>query len=192
MKFNKKSMLIILMLIIVIVTIIIVVVSNKDVDDEKRFSEEYTSVPINNRFKYASIDEVLDIVKNDSAVIYLGYSECIYYQDYAKYLNEVIYDTKVDIYYLNVYKDRKKDTKKYHELLELLDEFLPYNEVHERQILVPASIYVSDGKIIYYNDETSYVTRDMEDTKSYWTVDRINQFKNNILPYIEQIEENNE
>ena len=119
----------------------------------------------------------------------MGYKECVWCQDYAKYLNEAIIDSDVEeIYYLDIYKDRKKKSKEYEKIVKIISDRLPYDEEGNHQILVPSTVFVSSGIVINYDDETSYVNSSMNDKKAYWTDNNIKSFKEKINNYSKNIE----
>ena len=71
--------------------------------------KEYLEVDVdkNNVMKYTSIDKIIDIIKNGTGVIYLGYPECPWCRNAVPALLEVSESTSIDtIYYLNM-KDVK-------------------------------------------------------------------------------------
>ena len=186
MKFNKKYAIAIIIILILIFTIIFIIKnSNNKYNDSEKFSNEYKNVPINNKYRYIDIKDALKIIEDETGVIFIGYSDCVYCQEYAKHLNEVAIDSSVEkVYYLDIYKDRKKHTDDYEKLIKKLNKFLSYDEEGNKIIKVPASIYILNGSVIEYDDETSVVTSTMGDVKNYWSNDKILKFKDKISQYI--------
>ena len=146
---------------IVIVTIMVVVLSACNYEsDSLKFKKEYESlngtkignhkvknlsISKNNPIKYASYDEVIDVIKKGTGIIYLGYPECPWCRSAIPVLLEAASDYKIDtIYYINMHDERdyyevkdsnlvyKKDengneikgTKGYFKLLKVLDDKL--------------------------------------------------------------------
>lgn len=192
MKFNKKNVIILSTLLIIFVSIILLIVDNDDSkDDASKFSKEYKNVPINNKFKYVNINEAIEILQNKTGVLFMGFSECRWCQEYAKYLNESLIDTDINtIYYLDIYKDRENNSKKYKELVKILNNNLSYDNIGNRQILVPSTTFVLNGIITNYDDETSFVSKHMNNIKDYWTEEKTKQFKNKINEYANSLFEN--
>ena len=56
-------------------------------------------------------------------------------------------------------------------------------------LFTPALIFVKDGKIINYDDETSLVSYDMR-TDTYWNEDAITNFHNKINTYLSEADYN--
>ena len=49
----------------------------KTADDAVRFAEEYTQVTEDNVFVYRSVEEILDLMRSGTGIVYLGYPECV-------------------------------------------------------------------------------------------------------------------
>lgn len=142
--------------------------------------KEYLKVDVdkNNVMKYTSIDKIIDIIKNGTGVIYLGYPECPWCRNAVPALLEVSESTSIDtIYYLNMkdVKDEdldsdgniiteKEGVKGYDELLAALDSILDDYTLtkedgttvtaDEKRVYVPLVVFVKDGKIVDYYADT--------------------------------------
>ena len=79
---NKSIIITMGIVIVILIAIIIFLLTNnkeevqKVKSDAEKFSEEYTLVDKDNRFRYANIDEVIDTLKDGTGVVYLGFPEC--------------------------------------------------------------------------------------------------------------------
>lgn len=103
------------------------------------------SISKNNPMKYASYDEVLDVIKKGTGIIYLGFPDCPWCRSALPVLLESAKDYKIDtIYYINMENERDyyevkdgkvvyqkdengnliKGTKGYFKLLKALDKEL--------------------------------------------------------------------
>lgn len=174
--------------------LVLLVGCNKETDAEK-FKNEYESlngqtsqsgkkylnveIEKDNIIKYVSISELLDVIKNDTGVIYLGFPECPWCRNAVPALLEAANSTSIEtIYYLNMFDVRDKlsldndgnivteveDAKGYTDLLNALDTILDDyvisdedgNEVKtgEKRIYVPLVIFVRDGEIVDYHADT--------------------------------------
>ena len=187
---NKIMMIIIPILCLLLAILGYLNVTNKE-SDSLKFKNEYESlnnlenyknnqmkIDSNNPIKYSNYDEIIDIIKNKTGIIYLGFPECPWCRRSVSVLLDVSKDMKIDkIYYLNIKDERdsyevqdgkltyakddngleKKGTKGYFKLLKLLDEHLTdyvisyedkLYEVGEKRIYAPTVVFVKDGKII--------------------------------------------
>ena len=152
--------------------------------DQERFATEY-NVSKKNNFKYLYGSEVIDVIKNkkETGIIFLGFPENEWSKYYVKYLMEVLEGKNIkNCYYYNLLKDRAKYTKYYRELENLLSSYLYVSDVNTI-INTPALVIIKDGNILYYDDETS-IQRKSDTPESYWTYERIYNFKNKINSYL--------
>ena len=174
--------------------LVLLVGCNKETDAEK-FKNEYESlngqtsqsgkkylnveIEKDNIIKYVSISELLDVIKNETGVIYLGFPECPWCRNAVPALLEAANSTSIEtIYYLNMFDVRDKlsldndgnivteieGAKGYTDLLNALDTILDDyvifdedgNEVKtgEKRIYVPLVIFVRDGEIVDYHADT--------------------------------------
>lgn len=156
-------------------------------DDNVRFAQEY-SINKDNPFVYSYGTEIVDILKNKSGIIYLGFSSNDWCKYYVKYLYDVLKENDVKkVYYYDILKDRAKNTKYYVELETLLSDYLYELDNGNIHVLTPALIFVKDGNIIYFDDETSIERKNIT-PDYYWTNDRVDAFKEKINAYINEVD----
>ena len=191
---KNKGIIITMGIIIVIligVIIFLLVGNNKEeetvLSDAARFSQEYTLVDENNKFVYADIDEVIDILEDGTGIVYLGFPECKWCQQYVVYLNEVAKDRGISkIYYYNIREDREKNTKDYQKIVSLLKEYLEEDEDGNPRVYVPAVTFMSNGKILGFDDETAYDTKEYDDPSEYWTDKTVENLKDRLNSYLDK------
>lgn len=196
---NKKKLTIIIISVVIFLalifsTVLIFVNKNKEVKvedtDALKIKEEYESLnnkksnsgktypkvtlSENNKFKYKSAKEIVNILKSGTGLIYLGFPKCPWCRNAINVLNYVDVN---EIMYLDMANQRdeysikdgaliktKDGTKEYYEMLEILDDILDTYEVsddagnklsaNEKRIYVPLVIGVKDGKIVGYHKDT--------------------------------------
>lgn len=159
--------------------------------DSQKFSKEYTDVSEYNVFVYKDIDEIIKILEHGTGIVYLGFPECPWCQAYVPMLNEVADVEGLEkIYYYNIYNDRKENTKEYQKIVNILSDYLQYDEEGNKRIFVPAVISLSEGKIIGFDDETSLDTKGLDDPKEYWTEERVKSLKEKLTNMISPIVDN--
>lgn len=145
--------------------------NNKEREDDKGNFFQELSISNDNPMKYATIEEILEILKKGTGVIYIGYPTCPWCRNAVPVLLEAAQKEDIDtIYYLNIneYKNTfavedgkvvktKEEKEGYYDLLKALDkELSPYTitsdgktyEVGEKRIYVPFVIFVKDGEIV--------------------------------------------
>lgn len=153
--------------------------------DSERFHQEYKEVPKENVYVYKTSDEILNILKHGTGIVYLGFPECPWCQRYTVYLNQVAKEKHLSkIYYYNIRKDREENNQTYKQLLSILEEYLGYDEEGNHRIYVPSIIAVKEGKLVGFDDETSYDTKNAKTPDAYWTEERIQNLKDKLAKMI--------
>lgn len=189
---NKKIWLISLLLVVVFIAGcfgVYKLVNNKDKVDEKisdaiKFKEEYSKVDDDNLFVYRSIKEIIKILENGTGIVYLGFPECPWCQAYVPYLNEVAKENDIKrIYYYNILNDRKEETEEYKKILELLQDYVEYDNEGNKRIYAPTVIFVSNGKIVGMDSETAKDTKGYKNPEEYWTDKRVKTLKERLDKY---------
>ena len=179
-------------IVILVAIIIFLLVGNKNEEqtvksDAEKFSEEYPLVDKDNKFRYANIDEVIDTLEDGTGVVYLGFPECKWCQQYTVYLNELAKDRNIpEIMYYNIREDRQDNTKNYQIIVNILKDYLPEDEEGNPRVYVPAVIFMSNGKILGFDDETAYDTKGYDEPSEYWTKERVDNLKDKLNSYLDK------
>lgn len=183
---SKKNVYIIFGIIAVLILIIsLSFLFKKDkMSDAERFAKEY-DFTVNNVFVYRNLDEINKILENGTGVVYLGFPECPWCKDYVPYLNEVAINEHLDkIYYFNILNDRKNNTSGYKKTVQLLNDYLKYDNEGNKRIYVPAVIAVNNGKIVGFDDESSFDTKGYETPEEYWKNEDLDGLKKRLSDMI--------
>ena len=194
---KKKNIIIIVasLLVLIILGMILVFINTdifkkKETDSEK-FNKEYTGVDIENVFVYREIDEIINILEHGTGIVYLGFPECKWCQKYVKYLNDIAKETNMEkIYYYNILEDRTNNTKKYLKIVELLENYLQYDEEGNKRIYVPTVVAVKKGEIVGFDDETAWDTKGYSEPEEYWTVEEVNDLKDRLKEMMDIVNDN--
>ena len=111
------------------------------------------NIPDNNKIKYTSYDEVIDIFNNKGdAVVYFGYPSCLYCRTAVGVLLNTSKDMDIDnILYLDI----ENNDKRYGELLGKLGDTFVDSDNSEK-IYSPLVIFIVDGNIVSYNKGTLF------------------------------------
>ena len=159
--------------------------------DAEKFSKEYTELTEDNYFVYRTSEEIIKILDNGTGVVYLGFPECPWCQAYVPMLNEIADIEGLEkIYYYNVLEDRKNNTKDYQKMVELLSDYLQYDDEGNKRIYVPAIIAVSKGEIVGFDDETAYDTKGFDNPEDYWTDKEVSDLKLKLTDMINKVLDN--
>lgn len=186
MESSKKNVYIIFGIIAVLILIILLsFLFKKDkMSDAERFAKEY-DFTVNNVFVYRNLDEINKILENGTGVVYLGFPECPWCKGYIPYLNEVAINEHLDkIYYFNILNDRKNNTSGYKKTVQLLNDYLKYDNEGNKRIYVPAVIAINNGKIVGFDDESSLDTKGYETPEEYWKNEDLDGLKKRLSDMI--------
>lgn len=154
--------------------------------DSIKFAKEYTQVTENNVFVYRTDKEIVDILKNQTGIVYLGFPECPWCQKYVSLLNEVALDKGIsEIYYFNIKDARTNKTVAYNDMVEILKDYLPTDDEGNKKIMVPDLTFVMEGEVKWHNNDTSTISgMKIED---YWTTEKEEEFKNTLGAAIDSV-----
>lgn len=144
-------------------------------------NKKYPEVKIssNNPVKYSSYDEIFEILKSGTGVIFLGFPECPWCRNLVPTLIEAAKESEIKtIYYLNISEDRnllilndknevitqKEGNKNYFKLVDLLSDVLDDYvlstadgesvNTNTKRIYLPLVIFVKNGKIVSTHVDT--------------------------------------
>lgn len=180
-KGDKKKLLIIgAVILVVLVGVILICTKGRDFisvvrnPDGEKFKSEYeelndktnadgkkypeVNIPLNNNIKYTDADSVLKIFSTGGdAVVYFGYSSCVYCRNAIQVLVDTAKETELDaIYYLDI----EKKSDKYNELMKVLGDELIDSSTEDKKIYSPLVIFITDGKVVSYNKGTLFSQED--------------------------------
>ena len=130
---------------------------NETKTDAKLFSEEYSTINIseNNPVVYKTDEEIIDILKTGTGIVYFGFPECPWCRNAVPVLIDIVKDMGIEeIYYFNPKEIRENNTQTYQETLKLLGENITDDENGNKRLLVPDVYFVSGGKIIGHHFKT--------------------------------------
>ena len=158
-----------------------------EITDASKFADEYTEISEDNVFVYASVDEIIDTLENGNGVVYLGFPECQWCDAYVVYLNEVAKERGIsEVYYYNIREDRSNNTDDYLKIVSLLEDYLEDDEEGNPRIYVPAVIFMNNGEIVGFDDETSLDTEGASTPSEYWTDEKVSALKDRLNSYVDK------
>lgn len=133
----------------------------------------YSNVEIleNSNVEYKNVDEIIQILKDGTGIIYFGFPECPWCRNIVPLLIDATSQYGVPFYYYNAYDIRdtkhtdedghvvtdKEGTTEYYEILSLLGEHvsdydgLPDNS---KRLYFPTIVFVKEGKIVALHEGT--------------------------------------
>lgn len=161
--------------------------------DSKKFKEEYESLnntknssgkeilnlTINeaNPIVYKTAEEITDILKNGTGIVYFGFNSCPWCRSMIETLIKTVEENNIDtIYYVDVKDIRssyevkdgkltntKEGSKGYYEILDILADHLQDYKItnnnkeydpKEKRLYAPTVVMVKDGEIKGFHEDT--------------------------------------
>ena len=158
-----------------------------NVSDAAKFKSEYPRVAADNRFVYASEDEVLRVFDSGSGVVFLGFPQCPWCQRLSEYVDRAARAEGIDkIYYLNIRDARANNNEVYQKLVKKLESYLDKDDNGKPRIFVPDVSIVKNGKIIgRYKEEST--GDDSITPDKYWTTERIERALSQLRGFMRQL-----
>ena len=160
-KANQIKIIITFVMVAIITTLIVIFrdelfkIKNNITDGEK-FFQDYNKVGVDNVFKYTTAEQAIELFGAEEAVLFFGFKECIWCQEYAPILNDYAKQNNIEtVYYVDIKQDRANNTAQYQELIKLLNKYLSSDDKGQKRIYVPDVYFVSKGKIVGHNNDTS-------------------------------------
>lgn len=182
---------ILVLLIIAGLTYFFLIKKEEVTPDNVKFAKEYTKISEDNLFKYKTLEEVNKILTKGTGVVYLGFPECPWCQEYVKYIDEVSKSVGLDkVYYSNILDDRKNDTEEYKETVKILSDYLSNDDEGNKRVYVPSVIVVSSGKIVMFDDETARDTKGYDLPEEYWQSEDLTALKTKLTNAFEKVKSN--
>lgn len=105
------------------------------------------SVPLDNRMKYISENELLNLLEDGTGILYFGYNTCPWCRNVVPVLIDTVKKNDIDtIYYADSHKLDMDSIRS--ELYDILDSYLRENEEGKKVLAVPDVYFIKDGEII--------------------------------------------
>lgn len=160
-KANQIKIIITFVVVAIIITCIIIFREElfkirTNIKDSERFFQDYNKVSVDNVYKFVTAEQAIELFKAEEAVIFFGFKECIWCQEYAPILNDYAKQNNIEtIYYVDIKQDRANNTEQYQRLVKLLEKHLASDDNGQKRIYVPDVYFVSEGQIVGHNNDTS-------------------------------------
>lgn len=151
--------------------------------DGIKFSEEYEKVSKNNIYEYATYGNVIDMLEEETGIIYLGFPSCSLCQEITPILNDVAKEKKLDsILYYNFKEIRANNTEEYQNLVSILSDYIKTDEEGLKRITAPTIIFVNNGNMVGV-----YIGMISPDSEEIITNEQKQNIKNNFSSLIDKM-----
>ncbi len=192
-KANQIKIIINFVLVAVIITLLVIFRKEifkvtKSIPDNERFYKEYTSVDVDNVYKYVTANEAIELFKENQAIVLFGFMDCKWCQSYAPILDKVAKENGVEtIYYCDIKKDRTNKTEEYNKLVDILKNHLYEDDNGQKRIYVPDVYFIKDGNIVGHNNDTSLI--EGAATEEYYSDSEKEKLENKLTELMKKVYE---
>lgn len=133
----------------------------------------------------------ISLFKKGKHIILIGNSKSEYSQKYISEINSIIEELQLkDVYYYDIINDKAQANSNYYQIIELLDGYLITTDTSEKNLLSPSLYIIDNGKVKYYNIETSAM-KNTDTVDKYWTLQKEFDFKQEVIAAINKYYLNN-
>ncbi len=142
---------------------------------------EIYDLPADNVLKEGTKESVTNFMEHGTGILFFGFPECPWCMKYVPYLNEVVKEGGTDFMYYNIFVDKTEDHDYYLKVAERIEEQYPgivrYDNEGNMRIWMPLTLFINNGKIVAYDDETNDLSADEISPDEYWNEDRLAALK---------------
>lgn len=155
--------------------------------------EDYTELEENLVFKVGDHDSVEKMLTHGTGVIYFSFPECPWCQKYTPLLQNIAEKADMEVLYYNIYVDKSEDKEWYDAIATMIEEKNPeisrYDNDGNTLIFMPLVLFVNEGEIIGYDDETCDLNSDEISPDTYWNEEKVGALEEKLLPLFEQVKQ---
>ena len=156
---------------------------NKYASDDKQkvitINDYYKNVK-KDRYEIVRGAKLISLLKEGNNLIMIGNKDSEYSKKYIEELDMILDELEIDkVYYYDLINDKAQENSNYYEIVELLKGYLTTTDTSENNLLSPSFYIVTDGKVNYYNVETSAM-KNTDTIESYWNVQSEFNFRQEI------------
>jgi len=160
----------------------------------KNLNSEYTQLPEENAFYYMEKDGVETLLLHGTGILFFGFPECPWCQAYLPQLNEVLLANDAKAAYYNIYTDKTEDRTFYDTIAKDIESIndtgtpiIQYNNDGKQVIYMPLVLFIQNGRIVSYNNETCTEDSKVIQPADYWTQEKKTALKEVLNTAVAQI-----
>ena len=184
MKFfsNIKNYIYFLIIIIIIFCFIFLEkkYTNNGKQKVKTFADYYTNVD-SKKFELISMEKLMEYKKNNDILLLFGDSHSEWSKKYIYYFYEAIKELDVPkVYYYDLNNAFTQKNSYYYRLKEMFKGSLISGPESDDYLCAPCFFIISNGKVKYYNYESSFV-KNGSVPEEFWNYTKVTNFKGELL-----------
>lgn len=131
-------------------------------------------------FEVISGTKFIKLFDKGKHIVVIGSSQSEYSQKYIEEINKIVEELKPNkVYYYDIINDKAQGNSNYYRLVEKLDGYLITTDTSVNNLLSPSFYIIENGKVKYYNIETSAM-KNTDTVKDYWNEEKEIKFKEEI------------
>ena len=156
---------------------------NKYADNSKvkslTINDYYKDIQKDN-FEVINGTKFIKLFDKGKHIVVIGSSQSEYSQKYIEEINKIVEELKPNkVYYYDIINDKAQGNSNYYRLVEKLDGYLITTDTSVNNLLSPSFYIIENGKVKYYNIETSAM-KNTDTVKDYWNEEKEIKFKEEI------------
>ena len=159
-------------------------------------SDEYEQLPEENAYYIGEKENIKNYIEHGTGILVLGFPACPWCQAYLPLFNEVLEETGAQAMYYNIRVDKTEDREFYDEVASLIEEvndsgeeIILYDNDGRQVIYMPLVLFISSGRIIAFDNETSMESSEEHSPEEYWTEEKVSSLKERLSEYTRVIAE---
>jgi|UPI00054EE946 thiol-disulfide isomerase/thioredoxin len=157
-------------------------------------SKDYRKLPEENHFDVIEKDTLISVLNHGTAALFLGFPECPWCQEYIPLLEQVLAENDAVCDYYNIYEYKKSDREFYDSVAALIEsqndtgeEIVQYDNDGKQVIYMPLVLFIEEGRIIGFDNETCTEDSSKVSPEHYWTKDKKAALKEKLTQYVARI-----
>jgi hypothetical protein len=128
-------------------------------------------------FQVISGAKFIKLFDEGKHIVVIGSSKSEYSQKYITEINKLVEELELkEIKYYDIINDKAQGNSNYYRLVEKLDGYLITTDTSVNNLLSPSFYIIENGKVKYYNAETSAM-KNTDTAKDYWNEEKEIEFK---------------
>jgi hypothetical protein len=128
--------------------------------------------------------EVIQVIKNGKQLLLIGNSTKESSQKYIEEIESILKELEIDsANYYDLKNDKDQKNSNYYEIRNLLEGYLSTSDSSDRNLLSPSFYIIENGKVQYYNTDTS-IMKNTDKLENYWTEEKEIEFRTEITSAI--------
>lgn len=163
---------------------------------EKKITDEYTQLKSGEVFYYGNKEDLQDYISHGTGILFLGFPECPWCQAYLPVLEEILKENEMECMYYNIYTEKKEDRDYYDAVASLLmsqndtsEDIIQYDSDGKQVIYMPLVLFIQEGRIIAFDNETCTEDSSVISPEDYWTEEKLEALKDRLSQSVKVIKE---